>query len=61
MLQAFGTEGMAQTANPREASTVVDTGVGGRSKKLFYSFPERFEASFKAELDHFADCLEGEF
>ncbi|MEW8547071.1 MAG: hypothetical protein AB2693_26445 [Candidatus Thiodiazotropha sp.] len=38
---------------------MVNTGMGGRSKKLFYSFPERFEASFKAELDHFADCLEG--
>lgn len=58
-LEAFGTEGMAMAENPRESSTVIDGLNGGGSRRLFNSFPQRFEAPFEAELAHFVDCMDG--
>ena len=58
-LQAFGTHGMALSENIRETSTIIDSVGGGKSKRLFNSFPQRFEAAFESELEHFADCLDG--
>ena len=51
---------MALAENPRESSTIIDGATGGRSRRLFNSFPQRFEAPFEAELEHFVDCLDGE-
>ena len=50
---------MALSENIRETSTIIDSVKGGRSKRLFNSFPQRFEAAFESELDHFVDCLDG--
>ncbi|XP_060601376.1 myo-inositol 2-dehydrogenase-like isoform X1 [Ruditapes philippinarum] len=58
-LEAFGTKGMALAENPRESATVIDGVSGGRSRRIFNSFPQRFEAPFEAELEHFVDCLDG--
>ena len=57
--QAFGTHGMALSENPRETSTIIDSVIGGASQRLFNSFPQRFEAAFESELEHFVDCLDG--
>ena len=51
---------MALSENIRETSTIIDSLGGGKSKRLFDSFPQRFETAFEAELEHFADCLDGE-
>ena len=59
IFQAFGSHGMALSENIRETSTIIDSVGGGKSKRLFNSFPQRFEAAFEAELEHFADCLDG--
>lgn len=58
-LEAFGTQGMALAENPRESSTVIDGALGGTSRRLYNSFPQRFEAPFAAELAHFIDCMDG--
>ncbi|WAR28204.1 IOLG-like protein [Mya arenaria] len=58
-LEAFGTGGMALAENPRESSTVIDRESGGSTRRLFNSFPQRFEAPFAAELDHFINCMDG--
>lgn len=58
--KAFGTKGMAMAENPRESSTVIDGMNGGGSRRLFNSFPQRFETPFEAELAHFVDCMDGE-
>jgi len=57
--KAFGTEGMALAENPRESHTVIDGTSGGATRRLFLSFPQRFEAPFAAELEHFLDCMDG--
>ncbi|XP_052818490.1 uncharacterized protein LOC128244531 [Mya arenaria] len=58
-LEAFGTGGMALAENPRESSTVIDGESCGSTRRLFNSFPQRFEAPFAAELDHFINCMDG--
>lgn len=58
-LEVFGTSGRALSENVREASTVIDSSGGSMSNRFLNSFPQRFEAAFEAELDHFADCLDG--
>ncbi|XP_052783064.1 myo-inositol 2-dehydrogenase-like [Mya arenaria] len=58
-MNVFGTGGMALAENPREISTVIDGESGGSTRRLFNSFPQRFEAPFAAELDHFINCMDG--
>ncbi|WAR28196.1 hypothetical protein MAR_013900 [Mya arenaria] len=58
-VKVFGTGGMALAENPREISTVIDGESGGSTRRLFNSFPQRFEAPFAAELDHFINCMDG--
>jgi len=57
--KVFGTDGMALAENPRESSTVIDRHDGGRTRRLYNSFPQRFKGPFEAELDHFVRCLDG--
>ena len=45
--------------NPRETTFVVDGAAGGRVRRLFYSFPQRFEKAYQLEVDHFVRCMEG--
>ena len=58
--QIFGSEGMVSASNPRETSTSVDGHEGNMESRLHLSFPQRFQQSFEAELEHFVECLEGE-
>ena len=50
---------MALAENPRESSTVIDGSSGGTTRRLFNSFPQRFQSSFEGELLHFVDCMDG--
>ncbi|XP_060084197.1 uncharacterized oxidoreductase YrbE-like [Ylistrum balloti] len=58
-IEMFGTEGMAMAENPRVSASLVDIQQGGKLNKLYHSFPQRFEAAFEKEIDHFIDCLDG--
>ncbi|XP_012945195.1 myo-inositol 2-dehydrogenase [Aplysia californica] len=58
-MEIFGSDGVVMANNPRETSVTFDRADGGRENRLHYSFPQRFEESFRAELGHFVDCLEG--
>lgn len=58
-IEMFGSEGMARAENPRETAAVIDVADGGKCNRLFNSFPQRFEAAFSKEIDHFIDCLDG--
>ena len=50
---------MALANNPRESSVTIDLVNGANQRRLFNSFPERFEKGFEAEIDHFIDCIDG--
>ncbi|KAL8597918.1 hypothetical protein ACOMHN_063814 [Nucella lapillus] len=58
-VEVFGSKGMVVAENPREATSVVDGGEGGSMRRLFHSFPQRFEKAFQLEVDHFVRCMEG--
>ncbi|XP_033760497.1 myo-inositol 2-dehydrogenase-like [Pecten maximus] len=58
-IEMFGSEGMVNAENRRESSAVIDGQDGGKLKRLLNSFPQRFEAAFENEIDHFIDCLDG--
>ncbi|KAK3802928.1 hypothetical protein RRG08_020029 [Elysia crispata] len=58
-MEIFGSEGMVSASNPRETSTSVDGHEGNMESRLHLSFPQRFQQSFEAELEHFVECLEG--
>ncbi|XP_021372135.1 uncharacterized protein LOC110462495 isoform X2 [Mizuhopecten yessoensis] len=58
-VEIFGAEGMALAENPRESASVIDVQNGGKLNRLYDSFPQRFEAAFEKEIDHFVDCLDG--
>ncbi|GFS22698.1 inositol 2-dehydrogenase [Elysia marginata] len=58
-MEIFGSGGMVSASNPRETSTSVDGQEGNMESRLHLSFPQRFQRSFEAELEHFVECLEG--
>jgi myo-inositol 2-dehydrogenase/D-chiro-inositol 1-dehydrogenase len=57
--EAYGSAGMALAANPRTSTVEERTEAGALAAPISSSFPARYADSYAAELDHFADVLEG--
>ena len=58
-VEAYGSRGAAMAGNPRTSTVETWTGDGALAAPIFGSFPARYEQSYRAELDHFADILAG--
>ncbi len=58
-VEAYGSRGAAMAGNPRTSTVETWTEAGALSAPIFGSFPARYERSYRAELDHFADILAG--
>ena len=58
-LEAYGSQGALQVDNVRDTSLVSLRADGPSGAPFPYSFPERYAAAYRAELDHFADVIEG--
>ncbi len=57
-IEVFGSGGMVRAAN-RTPTMVERTHAGGTTTdKPFYFFLERYAEAYRAELDHFLNCLE---
>jgi myo-inositol 2-dehydrogenase / D-chiro-inositol 1-dehydrogenase len=57
--EAYGSAGMAMAGNPRTSTVETWTAEGAMAAPIFAGFPARYAQSYRAELDHFADVLEG--
>jgi myo-inositol 2-dehydrogenase/D-chiro-inositol 1-dehydrogenase len=57
-LEVFGEKGMLQAGNLRP-TTVESWGAGGThaADRVLGGFMQRYDAAYKAELDHFVDCV----
>ena len=58
-VEAYGSQGAAMASNPRTSTLESWTESGTLAAPIFASFPARYEQSYRAELDHFADVLAG--
>jgi len=58
-LEAFGPKGMLQCDNQRTQEVKHFTNEGIQDQPIFYSFPSRYDASYKHAFDHFLNVLEG--
>ncbi|XP_025078582.1 uncharacterized protein LOC112554776 [Pomacea canaliculata] len=58
-VEVFGSDGMVTVENPRETTSVKDSVAGGSVRRLYHSFPERFEKAFQLQLQHFVNCMAG--
>jgi len=56
-VELFGTKGSISVENQTRTSTVVKDGFGIRNDCLKYSFPERFNEAFVAEVDAFVKTV----
>ena len=59
-IEVFGAKGMLRAHNRTPTSVELSTEDGIVADKPLYSFLERYAESYKAELDHFIDCVKGE-
>ena len=59
-VEAFGSGGMIQAGNRFPTATETWGGGGIVRDKPFNFFLERYAEAYKAELDHFISCVEGE-
>ena len=59
-IEVFGTKGMLRAHNRTPTSVELSTEDGIVADKPLYFFLERYAESYKAELDHFIDCVKGE-
>jgi len=57
-IEVFGSAGMLQAENLRPTSVVHSAAEGIHSDPPYNFFLERYPQAYKAELDHFIDCLE---
>jgi myo-inositol 2-dehydrogenase / D-chiro-inositol 1-dehydrogenase len=57
--EAFGSKGAAMIGNERVSTVETWTEAGALAAPIYPGFQTRFAASYAAELDHFADVLEG--
>ena len=57
--EAFGTKGMLQVGNVHETSMSAWTADGRKDSVLQYSFPQRFQAAYEAEVEHFVAVAGG--
>jgi myo-inositol 2-dehydrogenase/D-chiro-inositol 1-dehydrogenase len=58
-VEAFGSNGAARVENVTQTSAVVWDASGMHSDAIPGSFVERYASAYRAELDHFADVVEG--
>lgn len=58
-IEAFGEHGMLQAENPPPTTLRRATVEGVCTDKPPYFFLERYEAAYRAELDHFVDVVSG--
>jgi len=57
--EILGMNGMATLRNPLETNVLLSTAAGHSTSSAPYSFPERFAAAYKIELNHWADIMDG--
>jgi myo-inositol 2-dehydrogenase / D-chiro-inositol 1-dehydrogenase len=58
-LEAFGSKGALRVDNLRDNALSFWGEEGPRESPFPYAFPDRYGAAYRAELDHFADVIEG--
>ena len=58
-LEAFGSNSMLQSQNARASSVCVSDDKGLQDDVYMFPFWERYAESYKNELDHFLDVIEG--
>jgi myo-inositol 2-dehydrogenase/D-chiro-inositol 1-dehydrogenase len=58
-VEIFGSQGALRVDNVRQAEVRRMDSDGAHDAPFFFSFPERYAAAYQAELDHFADVLDG--
>jgi myo-inositol 2-dehydrogenase/D-chiro-inositol 1-dehydrogenase len=58
-VELFGSKGALQVDNVATANVRQLSGDGSRREPFHYSFAERYAEAYRAELDHFADVLDG--
>jgi myo-inositol 2-dehydrogenase/D-chiro-inositol 1-dehydrogenase len=59
-VEAYGAKGALMAGNPRVSTLETWSEAGALAAPIYPSFPARYAASYRAELDHFADVLIGE-
>jgi myo-inositol 2-dehydrogenase/D-chiro-inositol 1-dehydrogenase len=57
--ECYGSRGMTMAGNPRVSTLRVWNESGAQAAPMFDGFQTRYLASYRAELDHFADVLAG--
>lgn len=58
-IEAYGSKGMAATANERVDAVEVWTEAGAKASPIRPNFLNRYAASYAREMDHFADVAAG--
>ncbi|HEV2364686.1 MAG TPA: inositol 2-dehydrogenase [Caulobacteraceae bacterium] len=58
-IEAFGSQGALAVGNPRLSTLQTWDEGGARAAAIHPSFQSRYAASYRAELDHFAEVLAG--
>jgi myo-inositol 2-dehydrogenase/D-chiro-inositol 1-dehydrogenase len=58
-VELFGSNGALQVDNVHQTQVRQLGAQGGREEPFFYSFAQRYADGYRAELDHFADVLDG--
>jgi myo-inositol 2-dehydrogenase/D-chiro-inositol 1-dehydrogenase len=58
-VEAYGSLGAAMAGNPLTSTVETWNETGALASPIFGGFPARYEQSYRAELDHFADVLAG--
>jgi len=59
-VEAYGSGGACMAGNPRLSTVETWTEAGALQAPIFPGFAARYAASYQAELDHFAEVLEGD-
>jgi myo-inositol 2-dehydrogenase/D-chiro-inositol 1-dehydrogenase len=57
-VELHGAKGMARAENVRLSTVEIADAAGWHGEKPPYFFIERYAAAYRAELDHFAECLD---
>ena len=58
-IEAYGAKGALMAGNPRVSTLETWSEAGTLAAPIYPSFPARYAESYRAELDHFADVVEG--
>jgi len=57
-VEVLGEKGVVEVPNPLPVENIRRDGEGSHLSKLYYFFPERYEASFVEEMRAFVKCLD---